>query len=186
TNCQKQISTIKQLFKADFYKKIYKLSPNNNILIAPDNMRNNVEHLINSAQHSINMLFPLITNDSRIFAVLRNRIKAGVTISAICSPNIFSLDGSTTLDVNYFIELVQIGVRLKFSYNPPIHCRVIVIDSQCSNNKKAYIGSGHLKTHCLDFNREIAVITSQPEVITQIANLFETLWAESEVPFLEH
>lgn len=185
TNCPKQINTIEKVFKADFDKKIYKLSATHdaNILIAPDNMRNNIEQLITGAKFSIDMLFPLLTNDTRIFEALQNRIMEGVTVSAICSPNIFSSDGSTVLDIECFIELIKIGVRLKFSYNPPIHCRVITVDAKCNNNKKAYIGSGHLKTHCLDLNREIGVITSRSEVIAQISNLFENLWSEAEHPF---
>ncbi len=186
TDCPKKISTIEQLFKIDFYKKIYNssLAYDNSILIAPDNMRNKVEQLLYSAKNSIDMLFPLITNDSKIFHILENKIKDGVIISAVCSPNIFSLNDSKILDIKYFIELIKIGVRLKFSYDPPIHCRVFIIDPVCVDNKKAYIGSGHLKTHCLDFNRETAIVTSQPKVIAQISDLFKNLWSHSEAPSL--
>lgn len=186
TDCPKKINTIEQLFKIDFYKKIHKslLAYDNSILVAPDNMRNKVEQLLYSAKNSIDMLFPLITNDSKILHILESKIKDGIIISAICSPNIFSSNDSQILDIEYFIKLIKIGVRLKFSYDPPIHCRVFIIDPVCIDNKKAYIGSGHLKTHCLDFNRETAIVTHQPKVIAQISDLFKNLWSHSKEPSL--
>jgi len=179
TRHRKQISLLRQLFATDFYNKKYKLPRNcGDILIAPENMRNKLEKIISDAKYSIIMLFPIITDDNRIFNLLKHKIDSGVVIRAICTPEMFSLDNNM-VDRNYLLKLIQIGVQLKFSYDPPIHCRVIVVDSERPNNHKAYISSGHLKAHCLDFNREVAVITSIPSAIYQISCLFRNLWNNS-------
>lgn len=185
TSCPKQIGILQQLFEADFYNKKFSLPKNSyNLLIAPETMRDRIEQLINEAEHSISMMFPLITDDKRIFQIIKNKVKSGVRAKAICTPNMFSLDDNVLLDYKFLLKLIEIGVELKFSYDLPIHCRVIFVDAECPNKMKLYIGSGHLKTHCFNFNREVGVITSLPKAVADIANLFRSLWDKLSEPML--
>ncbi len=187
TSCPKQISILQQLFNADFFNKKFNLPKDfYNLLIAPETMRDKIEQLMNEAEHSISMMFPLITDDDRIFQILKNKAKSGVVIRAICTPNMFSLDANIILDHKFLLKLIEIGVELKFSYDTPIHCRVISVDAECLNKKKLYIGSGHLKAHCFNFNREVGVITSLPKAVSEITNLFKNLWDKLPEPMLDN
>lgn len=171
------IRILQDLFEADFYNKPFKREQLHNIAIAPINMRYWIEKILRDAQHEIYMMFPIITDDPSIFSILNERIKSGVQLRALCSPDIFWEDSKQN-DYNraYLQRLIDMGVQLKEVPEPIVHCRSVITDPDHYSLANAFIGSGNLKTHSLDHNREVGIVLSEESITSALKELFYSLW----------
>ena len=174
---QSYIQLLQRLFEADLCDKPFTIS-NNDIVVAPYNMRESIEFLLSSAQKSIYLMFPVVTDDQRILQILKNKISEGVKIYALCSPKIFSKTDTEEINSFYKTELINLGVILYESYNPIIHCRCIVVDPK-DNNCRLFIGSGHLTTSSLDRSREVGINIFNLDFAEQIISLFNQIISEN-------
>ena len=172
------IKTLKHLFDIDYHETKNNINiPNKSgIAIAPNNMRSVLMNVINSAKNSIYMMFPVVTDDPGILSALKNQLDKGVTIKMLCSPEIISIDRESGLNYSLIRHLVNIGVSLRESYSPKIHCRCIITDNNSHDNSHLYIGSGNLKTHSLDYSREVGIVFKNSAFSKKMTQLFDDIW----------
>lgn len=170
------IDTFRNLFYADFQHTDFREEVSAQIAIAPYNSRSIIENLLNKAEQSIHLMFPVITDDYQILNILKKKLEQNVKVQILCSPNIFITTGEESIDKKYNDELISYGVDLKESYHPIIHCRCIIIDAEKHEHATAYIGSGNLKTSSLDSSREVGIVLQTPEITSKMLKIFQDLW----------
>jgi phosphatidylserine/phosphatidylglycerophosphate/cardiolipin synthase-like enzyme len=172
------INTFQHLFYNDFNdSEWYTLIPSS-ITIAPYNLRKNIENLLLQARESIYLMFPVITDDPRILKIIQNKITQGVTVSILCSPDIFLTSEGPNIDMQYNEKLRRYGALVKEWYEPIIHNRCIMIDPDNTQGfpKKIFLGSGNLKTSSLDKSRETGLIIDKSDIINEVRHIFQQLW----------
>lgn len=116
-------------------------------------------HLIGQASAGSTMLVENEEmNSSAIEQALESAAHRGVDVRVV-------MTRSSSWD-SAFNQLSQAGVHVAtYSYNAPtyIHAKAIVI-----NNSTAYVGSINFSTASMVYNRELGVITSDPQVVRQV------------------
>jgi phosphatidylserine/phosphatidylglycerophosphate/cardiolipin synthase-like enzyme len=125
--------------------------------------------LINSATTSLDVYNEEMA-DNRITIALENAAKRGVAVRV-----------DMTYATNWkaaFNELTQNGVTVR-TYSSSsnafyIHAKVIVADK-----KLAFIGSENFSEPSLDSNRELGIITAQPNIISSLETTFNKDWLGS-------
>lgn len=172
------LKVLKSLFYADFNDKEFAInrSDTKTIAIAPYNMRQLIENLLTSAKSSICMMFPVVTDDPRIINILKQKITERIKILILCSPELVSTDKENRFNYILIQNLINMGISVQEIYNPKIHCRCIITDIETPNLTKVYIGSGNLKTHSLEYSREVGFISTNNRLLSKITKLFQELW----------
>lgn len=166
------VKIFQTLFEADLNHSFFTASTSTRIAISPNNARQIIEKLLYSAKKSIHLMFPVITDDPCILAILQDQLSQGITVNILCSPNIFLTDEEESIDKKYNDQLIRYGAQLRECYQPIIHCRCILIDVE-EDQPSLYIGSGNLKTSSLDSSREVGIVLPNPVMTTQIFKLFQ-------------
>ncbi|MDR3492867.1 MAG: phospholipase D-like domain-containing protein [Gammaproteobacteria bacterium] len=164
-----EINEIQQVFNADYqHKKINVYHPD--LIWSPNNSREKLLSQIQSAHSSLKIYAETIS-DYQIIGALARAARNGVSVSIITSTHD---DKHPAKKYNY---LTRAGVNLYFSKHYYIHAKVIIID-----NKTAILGSINLTKASIDKNRELAIITRDPAVMTQLKETFDNDWKGKITP----
>lgn len=156
----RRVKAIDSLFSAD-WNHIAASSADPDLIISPDNSRDQLLTLINHAKNSIK-IYAQGLNDYKIIGALANASRRSVTVQIVTSNRI------RDKQIKY---LQRAGVTIHYSKKLMIHAKVFIID-----NQKAVIGSINLTRASLDDNRELSVITRDTKVIEQLNNTFTHDW----------
>jgi phosphatidylserine/phosphatidylglycerophosphate/cardiolipin synthase-like enzyme len=152
----KQVHAIKSLFSADWNHTPY-VNQAEDLILSPDNSREQINHLISQAKQSI-CIYAQNINDYKIVGALAKAAKKGVKVQIITSGK---------LRENQTHYLHRAGVHVFYSKKFIIHAKVIIIDDEL-----AVLGSINLTRHSLDDNRELSVITYNPKIVDQLIETF--------------
>lgn len=181
---QKYVRSLNQLFFNHYNHNDFSSSNIENIIVSPNNMRKEIEGLIEEAQHSIIIIATAITDDIAIYNLLEKKLSEGIEVSVLFSPHVFALEShnhKSIIDHYYNLKLINLGAHLRMTYNPAIHCKCIVIDHAYKNNK-VYIGSANLRTSSLDNCLEVGVILDNGVIMDKVMSFYIALWKNS-VPY---
>ena len=144
-----------KLFEADFNRQPY--SPGlKSFLVSPENSRTGLSALLRGAKKQLLIYDVRITDDAMI-RILKERAKAGVEIRMLGKLQKKDLDAQ--------IE----------KFPGKLHARVIIQDG-----RKAFIGSQSLRRLELDERREVGVVFTDPPVVKELIQTFESDWSETD------
>ena len=144
-----------KLFEADFNRQPY--SPGlKSFLVSPENSRTGLSALLRGAKKQLLIYDVRITDDAMI-RILKERAKAGVEIRMLGKLQKKDLDAQ--------IE----------KFPGKLHARVIIQDG-----RKAFIGSQSLRRLDLDERREVGVVFTDPPVVKELIQTFESDWSETD------
>lgn len=152
------VKEIDEVFKADSKHKLYPVK-NDELIWSPNNSRQKILELIKQSQSTLKIYAQDIT-EYQIIGALAKASRAGKTVQLLLSePN--------EKNRRKYDFLTRAGVKIHFSRFFKIHAKVIMVDDH-----KAMLGSINLTKSSLNDNRELAIITTQPEVVAQLINIF--------------
>lgn len=162
----RDITEIKNIFNADWQRKSYTPTVSQ-LVVSPDNAREKLMGLLQNSAKQIDIEMEIL-DDKDIVSLLME--KAKTTQIKIIIPDLSKV--SSNKDVA--VKLKNAGILIKIINKPYIHAKLIL-----SDNTKAYIGSVNATTRSMDQNRELGIIISQENIITNIVNVFETDWSKA-------
>lgn len=135
-----------------------------NLVVSPDNSREKLTGLINSAQNSIDLEVEII-QDSDMIKLLSDRVKT-IPVRMII-PDF----GKIPANKDEAMELKNAGVMVRTLKNPYLHAKLIMVDQT-----RAYLGSINLSDASMDQNRELGILISQEDIISKLSETFEEDW----------
>jgi phosphatidylserine/phosphatidylglycerophosphate/cardiolipin synthase-like enzyme len=151
----KLVNEATKLFMADFDRLAY--NPGyERLVVSPENARERLGRFITGARRQLLIYDPQVSDDA-ILRLITERIKAGVDVRII---------GRVEAKWNVTSEKFP-GKRL--------HVRAIIRDG-----KRAFVGSQSLRRLELEKRREVGVIVTDVNVVTQMQDIFEKDWAQTE------
>lgn len=159
-----QVNEIANTFSSD-WNHTTPLHHEETLVWSPDISRDKLINLISGAKKSL-QIYAQSVNDYKIVGALAKAAKKGVSIQILTSGNIHSKQAD---------YLSRAGITLQQSKKMYIHAKVFIID-----NKKAVIGSINLTKPSLDKNRELSLITQDPNVIQQLTQTFNKDWGNAD------
>lgn len=156
-----------EIFDADFEERSPDLSCTR-LVVAPDNARERILALIDSAQETLD-IHSMQFKDDDVREAVAARAAAGVEVRVLlASPGWISdnYDAATFLD--------DAGVTAHYQDYPDTHIKMVLVDGAW-----AYAGSVNLSWNSLTNNREIGVIFSDAAALQAIADTFDGDWGDS-------
>lgn len=167
-NNQQDVQGIIDIFNADWNRSS---APYNapNLVVSPDNSRNDFKSLINSAQKTL-IIEAEEMQDAEIEQALISATKRGVRVQVILPQG--SAGDSNSQGIN---TIKQGSIQVKEDTKLYMHAKIIVVDGQ-----KAFVGSENISTASLDRNRELGVLIADSNVINTLQQTFQQDWGISQ------
>jgi phosphatidylserine/phosphatidylglycerophosphate/cardiolipin synthase-like enzyme len=151
----KLVNEATKLFMADFDRLTY--TPGyERLVVSPENARERLGRFMSGARRQLLIYDPQVSDDAML-RVITERIKAGVDVRIL---------GRVEAKWNVPTEKFP-GRRL--------HIRAIIRDG-----RRAFVGSQSLRRLELEKRREVGVIVTDVDVVTQMQEIFEKDWAQTE------
>lgn len=154
------VNEIQQVFDADWQQQSPKLTQPD-LVWSPVNSRAKILALIDSAQSTIKMYAQGLT-DYQVVGALARAARRGITVQILTSEDTPSGKAA---------YLKRAGVQFHYDKELMIHAKVIIVDQQ-----KALLGSINFTQPSMDKNRELSVITTDPKVLQQLLQVFQSDW----------
>lgn len=141
------------------------------LLLAPVNAEARLYGLISHATTSIDVECEVVS-DRNIVNALVGAAGRGVTIRVL-------VDGGSTnpTQTTALTSLMASGVAVRELSTPDIHAKAIVVDGTL-----AYVGSINLTQPSIDLNRELGLITDDPDAVHTIATTIDQDFARGRAP----
>lgn len=165
TTNPEDVAEINAVFEADWNRRAPTLS-NPNLVWSPTNARQRIFELIDSAQQSLDVEH-LQMQDEQTIARLIAAHKRGVVVRVIGAPQ----DSPSDPDARGQETLRKGGVQVRLVKSPIIHAKLIIAD-----NARALVSSQNISTASLDFNRELGILITDPNIIQALAATFASDW----------
>ena len=169
-NNPQDVQAITDIFNADWNRTSAQYSAPN-LVVSPDNSRNDFKALINSARKTLSIEAEEM-QDSEIEQALISTAKRGVQVQVILPAPKSSSDDSNSQGIN---TIKQGGVQVKEDGQLYMHAKIIVVDGQ-----KAFVGSENISTASLDRNRELGLLIADANVINTLQQTFQQDWGVSQ------
>jgi cardiolipin synthase len=146
-----------KLFEADSLRLPYTAGPRT-FLVSPMNARERLTQFLGGARKQLMIYDPKLT-DPTMIRILHQRVAAGVSVRIMG-------------------KLGKRGSGLKAEKLPGkrLHVRAIVRDGE-----QAFVGSQSLRKLELDRRREVGVIVKDRSVVSRMAAIFESDWAQTDL-----
>jgi len=150
------IEEIERVFSADWTHTITTVK-NADLIWSPNNSREKINLFINTAKSEIKLYAPNMS-DYNMIGLLAKKSRSGIQVDILTSANTHN---------KKFAYLKKAGIHIHHSKHYIIHAKVIMVDQ-----KRALLGSINLTKPSIDDNRELSVITEDPDVIKQLTATF--------------
>jgi len=165
-----KVEAIKEIFEKDWNRETLTENSNPEIVLSPIDGREKIINLLNSATSTID-IWQQSVQDDEVIETLKAKIAEGVTVRIII-PSLYRASGNST-------AVGELGTNsIRSLLNPYIHAKLVIIDK-----KSTYIGSNNFTATSLDQNRELGVITDDPEILNTLNMLFEIEWKQTIDPY---
>ena len=161
------VAALVRLFDGDWRSKKPDLRCTR-LLIAPDNARERLLSLIDSATTTLDIESMQFADDEVSMAV-QARAAAGVAVRVILANPAWV---KANQDAAAFLTMSRIPV--KYLRSPAVHVKSILVDG-----RRAYVGSVNLSYASLSKNREIGLIADEKDVIETMATTFAADWSNA-------
>ncbi len=154
------IAELEKIFEADWTRKPYNPS-NSPLVVSPENSRNKISSLINSASSEL-IIYDEELEDKSIENLIEKKATQGVKVYVIVADPV-----SVSSNKDVISEFKKYGIDIRYVSSPFIHAKAIVVDK-----KTGYIGSVNLTDTSFDKNREVGVMIDDPKVLTSVRETF--------------
>jgi phosphatidylserine/phosphatidylglycerophosphate/cardiolipin synthase-like enzyme len=161
------VAALVRLFDGDWRSKKPDLRCTR-LIIAPDNARERLLALIDSASATLDIESMELSDDAVSMAVAA-RAAAGVAVRVILADPAWV---KANHDAAAFLAMSRIPV--KYLRSPAVHVKSILVDG-----RRAYLGSENLSHVSLSRNREIGLIASEKAVLETMSATFADDWARA-------
>jgi cardiolipin synthase A/B len=155
TKNEKLVSEAMKLFGADFDRQPY-VPGHERLIVSPENARDRLAAFIKAARKELLIYDPKVSDDAML-RLLKERMEAGVDVKIIGK-----VDSKWDIPSDRYP-----GKRM--------HVRTIIRDQQ-----RAFVGSQSLRRIEIDKRREIGIIVTDQRVVSQLREVFESDWAETD------
>ena len=170
---QQDVQGVIDIFNADWNRTTAQYNAPN-LVVSPDNSRNDFKSLIASAQKTL-IIEAEEMQDSDIEQALVSAAQHGVQVQVILPKGTSSDSGGSDSNNSGIDTIKQGGVQVKEDSQYYMHAKIIVVDGQ-----KAFVGSENISTSSLDHNRELGLIISDTNVINTLQQTFQQDWSVSQ------
>jgi len=155
------------LFENDFQG--IKTSPyHHNLLLSPAYSRDKFEILFQSAQSSIQMYFQYFQDDRLAWEFIK-KAKTWVKVEAIVSES-YAKDHRDEIQ-----DFIEEWIDIRYMKKPKMHAKAILIDE-----KYLFIWSINFSSYSLDANREVWLLLTNPEIISNFQSVFDIDFSDWE------
>jgi len=155
TKNAKLVNEATKLFSADFDRQPY-VPGCDRLVVSPENAREGLARFLTGARKELLIYDPKVSDDAML-RIITGRIKKGVAVRVIGR-----VESKWAVPCDKYP-----GKRL--------HMRAIIRDG-----KRAFLGSQSLRRLELEKRREIGIIITDEQVVTQMKETFEADWAETD------
>lgn len=162
---QADVAAIKAIFSADWNRENAALA-DSNLLVSPVSSRKSLQELISGATQSLSIEMEVI-GDTQMMNLLAQKARS-IPVHLILPT--FTQIAANKNDAQ---TLMQNGVSIKTLSSPYMHAKLIIADN------KAYIGSINLSTQSMDENREVGILLTQQDIISQLLSDFAQDWDQA-------
>ena len=157
------------IFNADWSRTAEHVT-NPNLVISPDNSRNDFVTFINNAKSSL-IIEAEEMQDSTVEQAIASAAQRGVTVQVILpTPQ----SGSTDSNAAGIAVIKAGGAQVKEDSQLYMHAKMMVADGT-----NAYVGSINISTNSFDNNRELGVLFTDSGIIATLNQTFQNDWGVS-------
>ncbi len=157
------------IFNADWNRTAEQVT-NPNLVISPDNSRNDFVTFINNAKSSL-IIEAEEMQDSVVEQAIASAAQRGVNVQVILpTPQ----SGSTDSNAAGIAVIKAGGAQVKEDPQLIMHAKMMVADGT-----NAYVGSINISTNSFDNNRELGVLFTDSGIITTLNQTFQNDWGVS-------
>ena len=158
------------IFNADWNRTTESVT-NPNLVISPDNSRNDFVTFINNAKSTL-IIEAEEMQDSTVEQALASAAQRGVNVQVILpAPQ----SGSTDSNAAGIAVIKAGGAQVKEDSQLYMHAKMMVADGT-----NAYVGSINISSNSFDNNRELGVLFTNTNVISTLNSTFQTDWGVSK------
>lgn len=162
------VAEVETMFRDD-WQRINFTPSDTQLVISPVNSRNKLEALLMSATNSVELTTEDI-NDQELISMLAEKAKT-IPVELII-PTLKQLSSNQSAAQ----QLTDSGVQVHTISSPYMHGKMMLVDTS-----RAYVGSINYSTQSMDRNRELGIIISQKDIISQLDQTFQSDWQNSSV-----
>lgn len=165
------VAAIESTFNADFQSQTITPPVGDDLVWSPTNAKTQLLSVINSAQTSLQVENEEMSY-STIVTALENAAKRGVAVT-VCMTN------TSNTYATEFNALKKAGVNITtYAATAPlyIHAKAIVADYGTAS-ARAFMGSENFSSNSLNYNRELGLITTDANTLTQLHNTLASDYA---------
>ncbi|MEW5739487.1 MAG: phospholipase D-like domain-containing protein [Myxococcota bacterium] len=158
------VRTLVRVFEADFAKQDPVIGCTR-LLVAPINAKERHLELINGATRTLE-IESMQFSDREIRDAVYARHQAGVQVRVL-------LASPTWIDANDYAGnwLKDRGIPARWRRSPAVHVKTIIADGQ-----RAFLGSENLSYNSLTQNREVGLVTTEPDDLSVLSGTVEQDW----------
>lgn len=161
------VGEIDKLYDSDWARLPYEAQQKNNLIISPNNSRENILDLIKNAKKSIHILQQSIT-DNEILKTLVEKQNEGLNVEVI-------LANPTIVQTNIpsAAYLKNSGIKVSYLEKPYLHAKAVTVDTEDNSpdNNISFVGSQNFSSAAIGIkkqdktvgNRELGIIFNDPE-----------------------
>lgn len=142
-----------------------------NLVISPDNSRNDFVAFINAAKTSL-VIEAEEMQDTTVEQAIASAAQRGVTVEVILP---MPQSGGTDYNAAGIAVIKAGGAQVKEDPQLIMHAKMMVADGG-----NAYVGSINISTNSFDNNRELGVLFTDQGVITTLQQTFQSDWSVSQ------
>ncbi len=157
------VATAQAVFDADWEQRPFTLPPDTRLVISPDNSRVALVSEIARANRSIHFFAQEFT-DTQVVGAMVDAARRGLDVKGILADNI----SGNTASVR---ALQMAGGEARYLTEPYQHAKAMIVDGS-----SVYIGSINFTKTSLDRNRELGILTHQPDIPSQMEDEFGRFW----------
>lgn len=157
------IAQVEKIFNADWNGQAYVPPADTPLVISPSNSRHELLEQINGAKHSIHIFAQEFTDKDIVNAVVA-AARRGVEVKGLLANNISGNPASAG-------RVRAAGGEIRYLIEPYEHAKATITDAS-----EAYIGSINYTETSLNSNRELGILTRQPDIAAQMETEFARFW----------
>ncbi|MCV7172910.1 cardiolipin synthase [Mycobacterium manitobense] len=167
------VAQITEAFHADWNHEDWSPAQNDGLLWSNANSRYRMAQFIDAATHRLDIQHPKYVD-----AVILDHIAAaadrGVKVHVLCGGR-HGISEWDVLDTFASLRtLRRFGVKVRKQKQLRVHAKLLIID-----DSQALLGSMNIDRSAFDLRRELGVITSDPEAVARLKQVFDGDWETS-------
>ncbi len=161
------VAEVGRLFDADWRAQRVSVAQDTPLVISPINSRERLTDLIRGAQKQL-WLEEATLLDDEIIQALEEAAQRGVDVRFLAPLR------EEDQAARHYQALQDAGAQVRFLLEPYVHAKAILADGQ-----QALVGSLNLSYTSLEMNRELAILTHEPQVVDRLARVMADDWEKA-------